>query len=133
MCRGEGWQTEPWPLVRGQKTQDECFQVCKGRQGCTSFEIGPPKKKAGRSKCILYGHDDVQVANSFSLRHRRCFRIPGKMAIVVKKSKSGPVKAAIKSVIPTHIDTTEINDLGSGICRGPKWQKNNCYQCQVCQ
>ena len=73
MCRGEGWQNEPWPLVRGRKTLEECSEVCKNRKGCTAFEIGPPKKK-DRYKCILYGHDEVQVANSASLTDRTCYR-----------------------------------------------------------
>ena len=63
MCRGDGWQTEPWPLVRGKKTLEECSEVCKNRKGCTAFEMGPPEKK-GRFKCVLYGHDEVQVADS---------------------------------------------------------------------
>ena len=63
MCRGDGWQTEPWPLIRGKKTLEECSEVCKNRKGCTAFEMGPPEKK-GRFKCVLYGHDEVQVADS---------------------------------------------------------------------
>ena len=53
MCRGDGWQTEPWPLIRGKKTLEECSEVCKNRKGCTAFEMGPPEKK-GRFKCVLY-------------------------------------------------------------------------------
>ena len=49
MCRGDGWQTEPWPLIRGKKTLEECSEVCKNRKGCTAFEMGPPEKK-GRFK-----------------------------------------------------------------------------------
>ena len=78
MCRGDGWQTEPWPLVRGRKTQEECFESCKNRKGCTAFEIGPPRKK-DRYQCLLFGHDDVQVSDSFSLRKRKCFRLPGQI------------------------------------------------------
>ena len=75
-CRGEGWSNEPWPLTRGRKTLEECYEVCKNRKGCTSFELGPPKKK-DKYQCILYGHEDVDVANSLSLKDRKCFRIPG--------------------------------------------------------
>ena len=74
MCRGEGWQNEPWPLVRGKKTLEECSEVCKNRKGCTAFEIGPPKKK-DRYKCVLYGHDEIQVANSPSLTDHTCYRL----------------------------------------------------------
>jgi hypothetical protein len=45
------------------------------------------------------------------------------MALVVNKAKKVP--ATIKSVIPAHIDSSEVLDLGSGLCRGPKWQLNN--------
>ena len=45
------------------------------------------------------------------------------MALVVNKAKKAP--ATIKSVIPAHIDSSEVLDLGSGLCRGPKWQLNN--------
>ena len=45
------------------------------------------------------------------------------MALVVSKAKKAP--ATIKSVIPAHIDSSEVLDLGSGLCRGPKWQANN--------
>ena len=45
------------------------------------------------------------------------------MALVVNKAKKTP--ATIKSVIPAHIDSSEVLDLGNGLCRGPKWQLNN--------
>ena len=72
----------------------------------------------------LQGHDEIQVADSLSLTDRKCYRIPGKMALVVNKAKKAPA-ATIKSVIPAHIDSSEVLDLGSGLCRGPKWQLNN--------
>ena len=45
------------------------------------------------------------------------------MALVVNNPKKAP--ATIKSVIPTHIDSSDVIDLGNGLCRGPKWQENN--------
>ena len=121
MCRGEDWQNEPWPIIRGKKTLDECYEVCKAKQGCTAFEIGLQKK----SKCILFGHDDVEVSSSMSLQDRKCYKIPGKLAITVgKKAKKADIHL-IKSVVPDHVDSSEIIDLGSGLCRGPKWQRNN--------
>ena len=121
MCRGEGWQNEPWPIVRGKKTLEECFEVCKAKQGCTAFELGLQKK----SKCILYGHDDVEVATSLSLQNRKCYKIPGKMAITVGKKAKKATLNVIKSVVPEHVDSSDLIDLGSGLCRGPKWQRNN--------
>ena len=47
------------------------------------------------------------------------------MATIVNPSSKKVAKATIKSVIPAHVDRAEINDLGSGLCRGSKWQKNN--------
>ena len=88
MCRGAEWQQSPWPIVvKGLKTVDECFETCKGRQGCTAFEIGPPSKK-DKHTCLLMGHDNVQLADSLSLQDRTCYRIPGRLAITVDAKKA---------------------------------------------
>ena len=55
-------------------------------------------------------------------KNNNLYRIPGKMALVVNKAQKAPT---IKSVIPSHIDSSDVIDLGNGLCRGPKWQSNN--------
>ena len=123
-CRGENWQEGSWPvLVKGLKTKEDCFIACQGRQGCTAFELGPPMKK-DKYTCHLFGHDHVDVADSLSLQDRTCFRLPGRMALTVQPKKGKVPKATIKSVIPSHVTSEEIIDLGNGLCRGRKWQHN---------
>ena len=95
MCRGDQWQSGVWPIiVKGLKTLDECFQGCKDRQGCTAFELGPPRKK-DKHTCLLFGHDDVDIADSLSLQDRTCYRLPGRMAITVNPKKSKTPKVSI--------------------------------------
>ncbi len=126
MCRGPEWQTGPWPKIGGLRSVDECYERCKKDEGCTAFEISPSEsKKKGKFNCILFGHDDVDVADGFSLRDRKCYRMPNRVAKVVKASKSKTkAKAAIKSAIPTNVDLEDLIDLGTGLCRGRNWQKN---------
>lgn len=88
MCRGADWQQSPWPIVvKGLKTVDECFETCTSRQGCTAFEMGPPSQK-NKHTCLLMGHDDVQLADSLSLQDRTCYRIPGRLAIIIDAKKA---------------------------------------------
>ena len=48
---------------------------CEKRPGCTGFDLTPDEElKNGKERCILFGHDDIEVADSISFHKSRCFR-----------------------------------------------------------
>ena len=48
---------------------------CEKRPGCTGFDLTPDEDlKNGKERCILFGHDGIEVADSISFHKSRCFR-----------------------------------------------------------
>jgi hypothetical protein len=57
-CRGPEWQDEIWPKEEGAESLKGCAADCERDPGCTAFDVWP-SEKAGKYKCINYGHDKV--------------------------------------------------------------------------
>ena len=81
LCRGENWQHGKWPQDEGFETLEACSAECQKRPGCTGFDLTPSQDLKGKFRCILYGHDDLQVADSLSLQITKCYRMIGRSAI----------------------------------------------------
>ena len=71
-CRGPKWSDGDWPIHVGDKTVDECSQICQKNKGCTSFGLG--KAKGSLKPCLLYHHADIQPASSLG---GECYKLTG--------------------------------------------------------
>ena len=121
LCRGPDWQTGQWPLDEGYETLEACSLECDKRPGCTGFDLTPTPDLKNKFRCILHGHDDIQVASATSLQISKCYRMIGRKAIAGAKASSGtPVKAPKASTD----SSSSYKNLGAGLCRGPEWQND---------
>ena len=74
LCRGPNWQTKHWPKDEGFETLENCSKECEKRPGCTGFDLTPSPDLKGKERCILFGHQDIELASAFSFQESRCFR-----------------------------------------------------------
>ena len=93
LCRGPDWQNGQWPHDEGFETLEQCSLECEKRPGCTGFDMTPTPDLKDKFRCILHGHDDIQVASASSLQISKCYRMIGKKAIK-GGAKPTPAKAA---------------------------------------
>ena len=61
LCRGPKWQSEKWPIVKGQIKAQDCANSCAAKKGCTAFDLS--EKVGNKFTCFLYGHKDVEPAS----------------------------------------------------------------------
>ena len=61
LCRGPEWQSEKWPIVKGQIKAQDCANSCAAKKGCTAFDLS--EKVGNKFTCFLYGHKDVEPAS----------------------------------------------------------------------
>ena len=71
-CRGPKWSDGDWPIHVGDKSIDDCSQLCQKNKGCTSFSLS--KGKGPLKPCLLYHHTDIQPAAALG---GECFKITG--------------------------------------------------------
>jgi len=71
-CRGPKWSDGDWPIHVGDKSIDDCSQLCQKNKGCTAFSLS--KGKGPLKPCLLYHHTDIQPAASLG---GECFKITG--------------------------------------------------------
>ena len=68
LCRGPNWQIgKKWPKDEGFETLEDCSKECEKRPGCTGFELTPSEDLKNKFRCILFGHDGIEVC--FSMRN----------------------------------------------------------------
>ena len=79
-CRGPKWSDGDWPIHVGDKSIDDCSQLCQKNKGCTSFSLS--KGKGPLKPCLLYHHTDIQPAASLG---GECFKITGIIIIFIDK------------------------------------------------
>ena len=61
LCRGPKWQSDKWPIVKGQTKAQDCANSCAAKKGCTAFDLS--EKVGNKFTCFLYGHKDVEPAS----------------------------------------------------------------------
>lgn len=61
LCRGPKWQSENWPIVKGQIKAQDCANSCAAKKGCTAFDLS--EKVGNKFTCFLYGHKEVEPAS----------------------------------------------------------------------
>ena len=60
-CRGENWDGGDWPkAIKGDKSLDECCQMCMKDAECKGFHLVKSKKpNATKRPCLLFGHQNL--------------------------------------------------------------------------
>ena len=100
LCRGPDWQNGQWPHDEGYESVDQCSLECEKRPGCTGFDLTPSPDVKAKQRCILHGHDDIQVATATSLQDSKCYRMIGKKAIPGEAKVAGSKTAAKSPKVP---------------------------------
>jgi len=112
-CRGAGWASKKWPVLRGSVSPKDCAVACAKRRGCTSFDIGAGANT--EDECALYGHKKVAAASGVA---GTCYKL-------------GKSSAPVEQEEPEEEEEEEDEDdgkkhkfhlLGKGMCRGANWQ-----------
>ena len=118
-CRGEGWTSKKWPVIKGILKAKACAEACARRKGCTAFDLSEEQEDR-TFECGLYGHKKIQPASGVP---GNCYVLSEKPGVLPGEIGAAAIEEEEQEVeeeIPVTGDV-DYHQLGKGRCRGEGW------------